>query len=98
MYVYRVVRMALPQAYRDRDVDGVHWPLGPRGPRSARRLPIRGGKNAIRPANTIYRGVRIALLNKYIGTLKTSRLYRVTLHFNAIFTRGAQPVSQERPL
>lgn len=83
--------MSSGQVYRDRDVDKSTGPSARAvlaaaarrlaAPLSPRRSPIRGGKNAIRPANTIYRGVRIALLNKYFGTLITRRLYRVTLHF-----------------
>lgn len=55
-----------PQVNRDRDVDESTGPSARAvlaatarlaAPPSPRRSPIRGGKNAIRPANTIYRGV-----------------------------------------
>lgn len=64
---------------------------------SGRRLPIGGGKRNPFRHHYFYRAYESQLSNKYIRILSTSHLYKGHFTFILIFTRGAQPVSHERP-
>lgn len=69
---------------------------GAPGLKGGRRWPIGGGKG--RSASPLLFTGRTNRSNKYIRTLISSRLYKGHFTLYAIFTRGAQPGSHERPL